>query len=123
MTPDSAAETPARSAIQPEPQPGRRPSASVCEAYRETIEMGLSRGRNAKVESGRTWWTPAAFPAVIRSVKRFVRKFRGKHTPEACAVIETAPGEDAQVWVDYCTGPMVTTMLAAANTGAPGYSY
>ncbi len=37
--------------------------------------------------------------------QRFVRKFRGKQSPQACAVIETAPGEEAQV--DYGTGPMV----------------
>jgi transposase len=39
------------------------------------------------------------------SVKRFVRKLRGSPTPEARVVIETAPGEEAQV--DYGTGPMV----------------
>ena len=39
------------------------------------------------------------------SVKRFVRGLRGKQSPEACAVIETAPGEELQV--DYGTGPMV----------------
>jgi hypothetical protein len=39
------------------------------------------------------------------SVKRFVRKLRGSSTPEARVVIETAPGEEAQV--DYGTGPMV----------------
>ena len=27
--------------------PGRAPSASACEAYRELIELGLKRGRNA----------------------------------------------------------------------------
>jgi hypothetical protein len=32
----------------PEPQPSRSRSASVCEHYRELIELGLSRGRNAK---------------------------------------------------------------------------
>jgi transposase len=39
------------------------------------------------------------------SVKRFVRKLRGSSTPEARVVIETAPGEEAQV--DYVTRPMV----------------
>ena len=32
----------------PDPQPGRSPSASACEPYQELIELGLSRGRNAK---------------------------------------------------------------------------
>jgi transposase len=39
------------------------------------------------------------------SVKRFVRKLYGSPAPEARVVIETAPGEEAQV--DYGTGPMV----------------
>src|SRR5277367_4682226 len=30
-----------------EPQPHRSPSSSACEPYREVIELGLSRGRNA----------------------------------------------------------------------------
>jgi hypothetical protein len=30
-----------------EPPPGSSPSASACEPYREAIELGLSRGRNA----------------------------------------------------------------------------
>ena len=45
------------------------------------------------------------FAARYASVKRFVRKLRGSPTPEARVVIETAPGEEAQV--DYGTGPMV----------------
>jgi hypothetical protein len=31
----------------PVPKPGRSPSASACAPYREVIELGLSRGRNA----------------------------------------------------------------------------
>jgi transposase len=45
------------------------------------------------------------FSEKYASVKRFVRKLRGSPTPEARVVIETAPGEEAQV--DYGTGPMV----------------
>src|SRR5947208_1405706 len=45
------------------------------------------------------------FAAEYKSVNRFVRKLRGSQSPEACAVIETAPGEELQV--DYGTGPMV----------------
>ena len=45
------------------------------------------------------------FTGHYQSVKRFVRKLRGKCSPEACVVIETAPGEEAQV--DYGDGPMV----------------
>ena len=45
------------------------------------------------------------FTGRYNSVKRFVRKQRGVTTPEARVVIETAPGEEAQV--DYGEGPMV----------------
>jgi hypothetical protein len=34
-----------------------------------------------------------------------VRGLRGSQTPQACAVIATAPGEETQV--DLCQGPMV----------------
>jgi len=47
------------------------------------------------------------------SVKRFVRKLRGSSTPEARVVIETAPGEEAQV--DYGTGPMGCTRKLQSN--------
>src|SRR5271157_1369439 len=97
VTTDSGGETPA-------PQPGRSPSASACEAYREAIEAGLSKGRNAKA----IWQDLVdayGFAGGYQSVKRFIRKFRGKQSPVACAVIETAPGEEVQV--DYGTGPMV----------------
>jgi len=45
------------------------------------------------------------FPGGYQSVKRFARKLRGRPTLEARVVIETAPGEEAQV--DYGSGPMV----------------
>ena len=43
------------------------------------------------------------FAGGYQSVKRFVRKLRGA-PPEACVVIETAPGKKPG---DYGTGPMV----------------
>jgi len=92
------------SATRPESQPGRSPSASACEAYRDAIEVGLSHGRNAKA----IWQDLVdayGFAGAYQSVRRFVRKLRGKKSPEACTVIETAPGEELQV--DYGTGPMV----------------
>ena len=55
--------------------------------------MGLSRGRNAKA----IWQDLVdsyGFTGAYQSVKRFIRKFRGKQLPEARVVIETAPGED-----------------------------
>jgi transposase len=78
--------------------------ASDCDPYRETIELGLSRGRNAMA----IWQDLVdqhGFAGGYQSVKRFVRKLRGVRSPEARAVILTPVGEEAQV--DYGTGPMV----------------
>ena len=86
------------------PPPGRSPSASACWPYREAIELGLSRGRNAMA----IWQDlvdTCGFAAGYQSVRRFVSKLHPSQSREACAVIETAPGEEAQV--DYGTGPMV----------------
>jgi transposase len=83
---------------------GLQTSASACEVYRETIELGLSQGRNAMgifqdlVDS-------YGFADSYQSVKRFVRRLREVRSPEARVIIETAPGEEAQV--DYGSGPMV----------------
>jgi len=78
---------------------------SFCEPFREAIELGLSRGRNARA----IWQDLVAdhgFPAGYLSVQRFVRQVRGKQPVQARAVISTAPGEEAQV--DYGNkGPMV----------------
>jgi transposase len=78
-------------------------SASACAIHRDAIELGLSRGRNA-----RAIWQDLVdargFTGGYQSVKRFVRKLLGSPSKEACAVIETAPGVQAQV--DYGTGPM-----------------
>jgi transposase len=104
VTPDSGAESAAQTVPAPESQPDRRPSASVCEPFQEAIELGLSKGRNAK-----GIWQDLVdihgFTGDYQSVKRFVRRFRGQQSPEACAVIETAPGEESQV--DYGSGPLV----------------
>jgi transposase len=78
--------------------------ASVCEPYREAIDLGLSRGRNAMA----IWQdlvSEYGFASSYQSVQRFVRKRRGTQTPEARVVIVTAAGQEAQV--DYGTGPMV----------------
>jgi len=91
-------------AIAGEHAPGRSPTASACEPYREIIQSALARGRNAMA----IWQDLVdtfGFTAGYSSVKRFVVKLRGPASPEACGIIETAPGEEAQV--DYGTGPMV----------------
>jgi transposase len=77
---------------------------SVCEPFREAIELGLSRGRDATA----IWQDLVAesgFGGGYQTVKRFVRKLREKQPPQPRAVIRTAPGEESQV--DYGTGAMV----------------
>jgi transposase len=84
--------------------PSPSPSASACEIHREAIEVGLSRGRNA-MAIYQDLVDVHGFTGSYESVKRFVRKLRGTQSPQASVVIETAPGEEAQV--DYGAGPMV----------------
>jgi len=87
----------------PPPRPTRSPTASACEPYREAIEIGLGRGRNAMA----IWQdlvTDYGFTGAYQSVRRFIRKFLGTQSPEARVVIETAAGEEAQV--DFGSGPM-----------------
>jgi transposase len=86
------------------PAPGRAPSASACEPFRELIEEALSRGRNAMA----IWQDLVddhGFQARYASVKRFVLKLRGSVPVEARVVIRTPIGEEGQV--DYGDGPMV----------------
>jgi transposase len=86
------------------PRPGRAPSASACEPYRELIVEALARGRNAMA----IWQDLVddhGFTGRYASVRRFVVKLRGTSSPEARVVITTAPGEEGQV--DYGDGPMV----------------
>jgi len=87
----------------PGPPPGRSPSTSACEPFRDLIELGLSRDRNVMA----IWQDLVdqhGFQAKYQSVRRFVHNLHQK-APEARVVIETAPGEEAQV--DYGSGPMV----------------
>jgi transposase len=86
------------------PRPGRAPSASACEPYREIIAEALSRGRNA-VAIWQDLVDDYGFPARYASVRRFVVALRGSNPTDARVVITTAPGEEGQV--DYGEGPMV----------------
>jgi hypothetical protein len=77
---------------------------SVCERFREAIELGLSRGRDATA----IWQdlvSETGSSGGYQTVKRYVRKLRGKQPLQPRAVILTGPGEECQV--DYGTGPMV----------------
>jgi transposase len=85
-------------------RPGRAPSASACEPYRELIAEALVRGRNAMA----IWQDLVddhGFAGRYASVRRFVAKLRGQPAVDARVVITTPPGEESQV--DYGDGPMV----------------
>jgi transposase len=90
--------------------PARSSPASACEPWREWIGAKVAAGRNAKA----IWQELVdehGFTADYQSVKRFVRKVCGATAKQACAIIATPPGEEAQV--DYGEGPMVRD----ANSG------
>jgi hypothetical protein len=88
-------------ATVPEPVKHR---SGASEAYREMIELELSRGRNS-MGIWQDLVDKHGFTSSYQSVQRFVLKLRGATSPEARVIIETKPGEEAQV--DYGTGPMV----------------
>jgi transposase len=101
---DSGGESATTTEAKPDSQPGRSPSSSACLPYRDVIELGISRGRNAMA----IWQElvdTCGFGSGYQSVRRFVSRLQGGQSLEPCAVIETAPGEEAQV--DYGDGPMV----------------
>ena len=60
-------------------QPGRAPSASTCEPFRELIVAALARGRNA-VAIWQELVDEHGFPARYASVKRFVVRLTGSRS-------------------------------------------
>jgi hypothetical protein len=107
---DSGGESAPATEAKPDSQPGRSPSSSACIPYQEVIELGLSRGRNAMA----IWQElvdTCGFASGYQSVRRFVSRLQGGQSSEPCAVIETGPGEEAQV--DYGDGP--TNSLVASK--------
>jgi len=86
------------------PTPGRSPTVSACEPYREWIEEAVGRGRDA-MSIWQDLVDDKGFTHSYQSVRRFVVKLRGESIVEAHPVIQTAPGEEGQV--DYGDGPMV----------------
>src|SRR5271170_7310472 len=86
------------------PEQGDKRPSGASEAYRELIELELSRGRNA-MGIWQDLVDQHGYSSSYQSVQRFVLKLRGAVSAEARVIIETRPGEEAQV--DYGTGPMV----------------
>jgi transposase len=101
VTTDPGGNSPEKQGLQ---SSSPKPSASICQPYREAIELGVSRGRNATA----IWQdlvSQHGFSGGYQTVQRFVRKLTGSKQPQAVGIILTAPAEEAQV--DYGTGPMV----------------
>jgi transposase len=91
-------------ATEPSAKTSKAVTLSSCEPYRELIEMGLQRGRNAMA----IWQdlvSDYGFAHSYQSVRRFINKQQPSVVQPARAVIVTEPGEEAQV--DYGTGPWV----------------
>lgn len=87
---DFGAELADQKVVPAEPQPARSPSASGSEPYRELIELGLARGRNA-----RAIWQDLVdghgFTAGYQSAQRYIRKLRGAVTPKPAASSRLRP--------------------------------
>ena len=70
------------------------PSASACEPFREAIELGLSRGRNATA----IWQDLVAdsgFSGGYQTVKRFIRKLHGNQVAARWSVSRRRANIDA----------------------------
>ena len=92
-------------------QGGKRPTGAS-EAYREMIELELSRGRNA-MGIWQDLVDKHGSTSSYQSVQRFVLKLRGAVSPEAREILETRPGKECQV--DYGTGPRWAIPIAAST--------
>jgi hypothetical protein len=68
-------------------------SSGASAAYRELIELELSRGRNA-MGIWRDLIDQHCFTSSYQSVQRFILKLRGAASPEARVIIETKLGEE-----------------------------
>ena len=100
---------PSNSANEASPDPAWRPrvpapQASACEPCREMVERAIASGQNAKAIS-QDLVDDFRLTARHARVKRCVARHKAVTSPEAHPVIETAPGEEAQV--DHGDGPMV----------------
>ena len=65
-------------------------SSSFCDPFREAIELGLSRDRNAMAFS-QDLVSESGFRGGYQTVKRFVRKLRGNQPLQPLAVILARP--------------------------------
>jgi transposase len=80
------------------------PVRSHAADFHELISAALERGRNA-TSIYQELVDRHGYAHSYEGVKRYVRKLRGERPKDAHPVIETPPGQEAQV--DYGDGPMV----------------
>jgi hypothetical protein len=93
--------------------PAKARTLSHCEPYRDLIELGVQRGRNAMA----IWQdlvSEQGFAQGYHSVRRFVNKLHPE-VKQARVVIITEPGEEAQVDTVLAPGYASPT---ASSTGA-----
>ena len=102
----TGSEAPAGQIPPPRP-PARLPreAASACEPHRAWIEQQVALGRNA-VAIYQDLVERHDFTHRYNSVKRFVRTLK-RRDPERFDVLESAPGEEAQV--DFGLGALTST--------------
>jgi hypothetical protein len=80
---------------QPIPLPATNASASLCGPFRDTIELGLGRGRNA-MPIWQDLVSQNGFGGGYETVKRFVRKLRGSEQKQPIRIIITGAAEEAR---------------------------
>jgi transposase len=107
-SPMATGSEPAADQIPPPRPPARVPreAASACEPHRAWIEQQVALGRNA-VAIYQDLVERHDFAHRYNSVKRFVRTLK-RRDPERFDVLESAPGEEAQV--DFGLGSLTLTV-------------
>jgi transposase len=114
-SPMATGSDPAAGQIPPPRPPARVPgeAASACEPHRAWIEQQVALGRNA-VAIYQDLVEQRDFTHRYNSVKRFVRTLK-RRDPERFDVLESAPGEEAQV--DFGLGAL--TLMASGKYRRP----
>ena len=100
---------------------GRKHSANVSEAYRETILRELSRGRNA-MGIWQDMVDQHGFAGGYQSVKRLVRTLRGATSPEARAIIDTRSVRSGRWLTTHPESLRSSSNLSDSNTTLPKHT-
>jgi hypothetical protein len=103
------------------PEPGAKRTTGASEAYREMIELELSRGRNA-MGIWQDLVDGHGFTGGYQSVQRLVRKLRGTVSPEARVIMIISDGEGTQAMVQrgYRSFLYILNALSYKQTSSGG---